>query len=135
MRLLRRIIAGRAKASAVSHSSCYTVLVYALWSVLNVRVLGERWHAMAAGEDAEGGGAEASTLNHRIYHLILIGLLTHHWVVPVCIWPEARALAKYLNDWASFQVTLARWAARARGHECRGTVRSGPSPSRPSGCC
>ncbi|XP_034234559.1 gustatory and odorant receptor 63a-like [Thrips palmi] len=102
---------GRAKASAVSQSSCYTVLVYALWSVLSVRALGERWSAFASGAAAEGA-VEASTLNHRIYHLILIVLLTHHWVIPVCIWPEARALAKYLNAWTSFQAEWCRLTGR-----------------------
>ncbi|XP_026286750.2 gustatory and odorant receptor 63a-like isoform X1 [Frankliniella occidentalis] len=98
---------GMARASVLSHSTCYTVLVYAVWSVFNVRTLAARWTALGSAAAADGGGGDgsgASDLNTRLVNLIVLALLAHHWLLPVAIWPEAATLAKYFNDWTAFQV-------------------------------
>ncbi|KAE8749388.1 hypothetical protein FOCC_FOCC003902 [Frankliniella occidentalis] len=97
---------GMARASVLSHSTCYTVLVYAVWSVFNVRTLAARWTALGSAAAADGGGGDgsgASDLNTRLVNLIVLALLAHHWLLPVAIWPEAATLAKYFNDWTAFQ--------------------------------
>ncbi|KAK3928849.1 Gustatory and odorant receptor 63a [Frankliniella fusca] len=101
---------GRARAAALSHSTCYTVLVFAVWSVFNARAVAARWAAFAdgPGAGAGAGGASASDFNTRIVNLIVLALLAHHWLLPATVWPEAAALAKYFNDWIAFQHVVAQ---------------------------
>lgn len=86
---------GLARTSLVSQTTCYTVLVYSLWSVMNVRVFGERLNALL----------HAADFNDQVFNIILVAFLTYHWLVPVFIWPQAAPLARFFNAWSAFQVS------------------------------
>ena len=79
----------------VSQTTCYTVLVYSLWSVMNVRTLGEQVHALL----------HAADMNAQLLNLILLAYLTCHWLVPFFIWPQAAELVRFFNAWTSLQVS------------------------------